>query len=142
MAYYGTGTKEGILQDIYDNLDGITGIKFVDWQRVYDSSITPDKYPGCFINEIRTDKTKVLKDIVKNIFSIGLACWVYAHSGENLGSKMNTFLSDIKTAIQADSTRDSNAYDTTIDIVQTDAGSRFPQGLFLITMTVIYFSSE
>jgi hypothetical protein len=142
MAYYGKGTKEGIMQDLYNNINGISGIKFVDWQRVYNTGITPDKYPGCFINEIRTDKTKILKNIIKNIFQVGLVCWVYANQGENLGSKMNTFLGSIKTAVQSDPNRNSNAYDTTIDITQTDAGSRHPQGVFIMTLTVIYFSSE
>ena len=69
---YKRGTKEAILLNIETAINAVSGISFVDWQRVYDQSITKDRYPFMFINDVRTDKTKMLSDITKNQFIVGL----------------------------------------------------------------------
>lgn len=142
MSYYGRGTKELILTDLHTQISAISGIKFVDWQRVYDSSVTPERHPGCFINDVRTDKQMICSNIVRNIFTVGIVGWVWAGSNENLGTVMNTFLSSIETAIMTDQTRNSQAYSTSIEIIETDSGSSHPQGQFIMMLKILYFSSE
>jgi len=142
MSYYGKGTKEGILASLETALNTISGIKFVDYQRIYDAGITPDQYPGVFINDIEVRKEQVLKDIVRNTFSVGLVLWVWAREGEDLATKLNTFVENVKDAVMADPYRDSNAYSTRIMTIATDAGSRYPQGLGLMTLEIIYFGDE
>ena len=77
MSLYKRGTKEGILLNIETAINAVSGIGFVDWQRVYDQSITRDRYPFMFINDVRTDKIKMLKDITKNTFMVGLVGGVW-----------------------------------------------------------------
>ena len=140
--YYGKGTKEKILANLGTEIGTVTGINFVDYQRMYNSGITKEKYPGVFINDVRTDKERILKDIVKNIFNVGFVGFVWVDEGEDLSTALNAFMESVKDKIMLDNTRDSNAYDTRIVVVETDAGSRFPQGVFLILLEILFFSSE
>jgi hypothetical protein len=142
--YYGKGTEEGVLANLYSALwpTGVAGIKFVDWQRIYDSGITPDRYPGVFINHIRTDKKRLLKNVVKNTMANALVCWVWAADNENLGTKLNAFITAVRNAVAADPTRGNNAYNTVIQSVTTDGGSRHPQGMGIISLVITYFSEK
>ena len=140
--YYGKGTEEGILGNLYTVINNISGIKFVDWQKIYDSGITPDRYPGVFINHIRTDKKRLLKNIIKNTMAVALVSWVWATDIENLGTKMNDFITSIRDAVAADPTRSNNAYNTVIQAVTTDGGSRHPQGMGIISLVITYFSEK
>jgi hypothetical protein len=146
MATYQKGTKENILLNLETAINAINGIQFVDWQRVYDQSLTKDRYPFIFINDVRTDKTKMLSDITKNEFMVGLVGGVWAEevSGvmENLGTKLNTFVEAVKDAVITDRSRNSNAYTTDITVIETDAGNRWPQAIFVMMLNIIFFSSE
>ena len=75
MAYYGIGSKEAILAQLDTVLNTIVGIKFVDYQRVLSSGIGPEKYPGVFINDVSTDKERLLKDLYRNSFGCSFVCW-------------------------------------------------------------------
>lgn len=142
MATYQRGTKEAILTDLYNAINAISGIQFVDWQRTYDENITKERCPGVFINDIRTDKTKLLKDVTKNGLMVGIVGWVWADDGEELGTVLNTFIENVKDAIITDRGRSSNAYTTDIDTIQTDGGNIHPQGQFIIMLSITFFSSE
>ena len=140
--YYGKGTEEGILTNLYTVINVISGIGFVDWQRIEDTGIDSTKYPGVFINSVRTDKERKLQDIVKNKLSIALVCWVWAATGENLGSKIHTFANVVRDAVAADPTRNNNARNTVIESITTDGGSRFPQGMFIMPLLITYYSEK
>jgi len=140
--YYGKGSKEAILSNLGSELGEITGIQFVDYQRVYNSGIDKDKYPGVFINDLRTDKTRVLKDVVRNIFTVGIVGFVWVDDDEDLATELNSFMESVKDKLMEDNTRSSNAYDTRITTIETDAGSRHPQGVFIIILEILFFSSE
>lgn len=142
MAYYGLGTKTGILTDIETQLNTITDIQFVDWQRVEPAGPDPGDYPGIYINDVAEDKQRLLKDLVRNTFGISLVGWVWAEDDENLGTKINSFAEDIKDKIMTDPNRNENAYDTVIESVNTDGGSRWPQGMVIVNIAVLYFSQE
>lgn len=143
---YKRGTKEAILLNIETAINAISGIGFVDWQRVYDQSITKDRYPFMFINDVRTDKTKMLKNITKNLFMVGLVGGVWGEEVdgvmENLGTKLNTFVESIKDSVIADRTRNGEAYTTNITVIETDAGNRWPQAIFVLMLEIIFFSEE
>jgi hypothetical protein len=140
MSYYGLGTEEAILLSLYTAASGITGIKFVDYQRIQASGVNPELYPGVFINSLRTDKKKLLKNVFKNTFGVALVCWVWATAEGTLGTQMNAFFELVKTALLADTNRNSNAYETLIQSVATDGGSRYPQGMAVVSLTITYFS--
>ena len=143
---YKKGTKEAILLNIETAINAISGIGFVDWQRAYDQSLTKDRYPFVFINDLRTDKVKLLKDITKNDFMIGIVSGVWGEeiSGvmENVGTKMNAHYEILKGAIVADRSRNGEAYTTDVDTTETDMGNRYPQAIFVITLTVKFFSED
>ena len=142
MGYFGTGTKEEILANLDTVLRTISGIKFVDYQKIRASGASVDKYPGIFINDAATDKERLLKDLVRNIFGVQLVCWVWAKADEDLITKQNVFMETIKDKVMADPTRGSKAYDTVIENVTTDAGSRHPQGQAIVNMAIIFYSEE
>jgi len=142
MAYYGLGTEEEILSALETSISQVSGIKFVDYQRAYYSGAGIDKYPGVFINAVATDKERLLKDLVRNEFGIQLVLWVWASEGESLITKQNEFINSVKDKIMEDPTQNSKAYDTVIESVATDAGSRHPQAVCVINLKVIFFSQE
>jgi len=141
-TYYGLGSKEEIMANLDTALNEIPDINFVDYQRISFSGIQPDDYPGCFINDVRVDKTRLLKDIVKNSFGAAIPGWVWADDDENLITKLNAWVETIKDKIMEDPTRGSKAYDTLITSIETDGGSRHPQGLVMLILDIIFFSQE
>ena len=67
--YRGLGTKEAILTSLDTAISAISGIAYVDWQRSDPLGIDPDRYPGVFINDLRTDRIQLLGDIWKNNYA-------------------------------------------------------------------------
>jgi hypothetical protein len=142
MPYYGKGTELEVLTDLHTQLSAVTGVKFVDFQRIASSGIDPTRYPGCFINSVRTDKQRLLKDIVRNVFAVAIVGWEWADQNENLITVLNTFIDAVKVKVMTDTTRGSKALSTEIRSITTDGGSRHPQAQFVIILDIIYFSSE
>ena len=146
MAYYGTGTKEAILASLDTAINTVAGIEFVDYQRIWEDGIDYDKCPGVFINDVRTDKKPLLKDIIRNDFSIGLVLIVYVEDDEDLSTKMNEFMELVKAPIMDDPYRkhegEFNAYSTFIAAVATDQGSHHPQGVSVMYLDVRFYSLE
>lgn len=142
MATYGKGTKEEIMNHLGTAMSAITGIKFVEYQKKYDSDMKANKCPGVYINDVRIDKEKILEDVVKNTFQVGIVGFVYALSGQVLSTVLNTFMEQVKDAVIGDRSRGGKAYDTKIILIETDAGSRYPQGMFVVMLSVVFFSDE
>ena len=142
MSYFGTGTKEEILANLDTVINTVTGIVFVDYQRIRASGASRDKYPGVYINDAATDKERLLKDLVRNMFGVQLILWVWAAANEDLITKQNAFIDDVKNKVMADLTRGSKAYDTIIESISTDAGSRHPQGMAIINLAIPFYSEE
>jgi hypothetical protein len=142
MATYKVATKETIIGNLDTAFRAISGIAYVDWQRGYDQGITKNRHPGCFINDIRIDKEKLLSDITKNLWTVGIIGFVWAGPDENLGTVQNTFTELVKDAIIAARTRGGNAYTTNIEVLETDWGNRHPQGMFSMMLQIIFFSPE
>lgn len=145
MPYYGTGTIENILADIYNALAAITGtyaLNFIDYQRIEVSGANPADYPGVYINHLRTDKVRLLRNLVKNETTIVLIGWYWGETEGQLVTELNGFVEAIKDAVMADPYRNSNAYDTNIAIIATDGGTRFPQAQCMISLTVVFYSDE
>jgi len=152
-TYYGKGDKDTIMSTIATAIQNITTIDlgsrtdvYTDYQRAYDAASSPDKFPGAFVNDVTEDKHQLLSDICKNTFTVGIVGWVRAGvlvgttTPENLWTKMNDFVQAIKDVVQADPSLGQQAYKTVCTRVRTDAGSRWPVGVFAMVFTVIYFS--
>ena len=142
MTLYAKGSKEGVLTNLYTVINAIEGLKFVDWQRAYNSSINKSRCPGAYINDVRTDKKILLKDITRNDFQVGIVGFVHVDASVDLGTALNTHIINLKTAIMADRQRNDNAYTTNIEIVETDGGNLNPQGVVVIMIKIIYFSTD
>jgi len=142
MSYFGKGTKEGVLASLDTAINAVAGIEFVDYQRIWEDGIDYEKCPGVFINDVRTDKKPLLKDIIRNDFSIGLVLIVYVEDDEDLSTKMNEFNEAVKDSIVVDPYREENAYSTFISAVATDQGSHHPQGVSVVYLDVRFYSSE
>lgn len=142
MGYFGIGTKEEILANLDTVLNTVSGIKFVDYQRIRASGASVDKYPGVFINDAATDKERLLKDLIRNMFGVQLILWVWAKADEDLITKQNAFIEEVKNKVMADPTRENKAYDTIIESISTDSGSRHPQGMAVINLAIPFYSEE
>lgn len=143
MSYFGRGDKALIMKNIHDIIEAIPNLaNKVDYQRDYAATtITPEKYPGCFVNDIVEDKEQVLGDIFRNTLSVGIVGWLRVEDGENLWAKQNTMAKSILDALMVDVTRGSQAYSTTPTRLTTDFGSRHPIGLFVIVLTIVFYAS-
>ena len=140
--YYGKGTKVTIMSNVAALIKpGIAGVNFVDFQRDYDTGIGPEKMPGAFVNDIDEVKTLVVKDIVKNTLQLGIVCWTRAEEGESLWTKLNTFVQAIITKIRTDPSLSNQAYSAVVTRIGTDSGSRYPVGIAVIVVQVVYFST-
>lgn len=139
--YYGLGTKEDIFTDLYTQIAAITDIGKVDWQRGVKLGVKLSEYPGVFINFLRIEKQKMLKDLFKNILTVMLVCFVKAGPSEDLGTELNTFINSVETAVLSDPYRDSNAYDTEIQTIALEDGSRHPLGMFIMELVIPFYSS-
>jgi hypothetical protein len=144
--YYGLGVKATIMSNIAALIKpGIAGVVFVDYQRAYDTGVGPEKMPGAFINDVVEEKEKILSNIFKNKVQIGIVGWTRAGTvggvDENLWAKMNTFAQAIIAKIDADPSIGNQAYSATASRITTDSGARFPVGVFVIIIEVIYFTA-
>lgn len=144
--YYGLGAKATIILNVSALIKpGITGVVFVDYQRVYDSSIGPEKMPGAFVNDVVEEKEKILSNVFKNKLQIGVVGWTRAETvdgvDENLWAKMNTFAQAIISKIDADPSIGNQCLSATCSRITTDSGARFPVGIFVIIIEVVYFSA-
>lgn len=139
---YKLSSREVIMEKMDTAVRAIPGIAYVDWQRAYDMGITRERHPGCYINDIRVDKEKLLKDITKNLWSIGIIGFVWADDGESLGTVQNTFTELVKDAIISNRTWDGEVYTTNIILIETDWGNRHPQGMFSMMLQVAFWSAE
>ena len=142
MGYFGLGTKEEILANLDTVIRTVTGIIFVDYQRIRASGASRDKYPGVYINDASTDAERLLKDLVRNVFGVQLILWVWAAADEDLSTKQNAFIKEVKEKVMADPTRGNKSRDTVIESTSTDAGSRHPQGMAIINMAIPFYSEE
>lgn len=142
MSYYGKGTIEGILAYLGTVVGQIAGVGFTDYQRTYDDSIDASRYPGAYINHVRTDNVYVAKDIVRNRATVAIVGWVWAADGQQLGTLLNSFIDSVATAVRSDPTCGSKAYSTEIRSVTTDGGNRHPQGQFVMMLDIIFYSSR
>jgi hypothetical protein len=141
-TYFGWGDKAAIMAYFYNAILGLTPTPYVDYQRSYSSSSGPGKEPGAFINDILETKQQILVDVVKNNLTVGVVGWVRASNNENLWDKINTFAKAIQVAIRNDPSLGNQALETVVTRVETDSGSRYPVGVFIIVFTVTYFSRE
>jgi len=141
-TYYGIGIKEEIFIDLETQLKKIVGIKHTEWQRTDRRGISQHLYPGVFINDLRVDRTQVVKNIWKNIHTIMLVGFVWATEAQNLGTVLNSWIVQMKQKTLADSSRNSNAYDTDVETIVTDGGSYHPQGQCIMSVIVTYFTRE
>ena len=57
---------------------------------------------------------------------------------DNIDTARNNLASAIETELESDITRNSNALDTEVISLETDAGTLFPYGAVLMTIRVIY----
>ena len=135
-------SKEIIITKIGAGVAGIDEIAYSDYQRQYDQSINKSKCPGCFVNDVRVDKQTMLTDITRNTFMVGIVGFEWAEDDENLGTIMNAFIEQIKAVLVADRTLDGEAYTLTIDLIETDGGNRHPQCVFVMMLTVIFYSDD
>lgn len=142
MAYCGLGNKETIISQIASLISGIPGVAFVDYQRAYNTGVTPDKFPGAFVNDIDEEKEKILLNLYKNTLRVGIVAWTRAEASENLWSKVNTFIQAILAKLADSPSLNSQAYTSKVVRVTTDSGSRHPIGVFAIVVEVIYFSEK
>ena len=141
-SYFGQGTKYSIMLNLETVVGDIANIAYVDFQRIYDTGVGPEKFPGCFINDIIERKETILANITKNTFHVGVVFWVRAEDDENLWEKLDAFGQSIITAIMSDPTRGSNAYSSRVTQIETDKGSRHPVAVGVIVLEIIYFSGN
>ncbi len=141
-VYYGIGIKENIFEDLETQLRTISGISHVEWQRSDRRGVAQHLYPGVFINDLRVDRTQVLKNVWKNVHTIMLVGFVWANEDENLGTMLNSWIVQMKQKTLADPSRDSNAYDTDVETIVTDGGSYHPQGQCIMSVMVTYYTRE
>ncbi len=73
---------------------------------------------------------------------VGLVAFVYVLEDGDLSTALNAFVRSIKTVVVADKTRGSKAYTTQITTISTDAGTHHPQGVAVIMLNIIFYSSE
>jgi len=139
-TYFGLGTTEAILTDLYTQIAAISGMQTVDWQRAEDKEADIENYPGVYINYRDIERKKLLKDLFKNTFTVILVGWVWVAEGGDLGTAINTLILNLRTAVLADPYRNSNAYDTEVRFIATDGGSRYPQGQMIMDLMITFFS--
>jgi len=142
MTIYVKTTKELIMQKLGVKFNAISGIQFVDFQRIYNQGITKDRCPGVYLNDVRIDKEKLLSDITKNEFTIGVVGFIHVDDGDDLATSLNTFLEACKDAVIADRSLAGTVYTINIDVIETDGGNRHPQGMFVMMVLVTFFSAE
>jgi len=142
MACYNKGSKINIMTAFALAIKpGILGVNFVDFQRDYDTGITPEKMPGAFVNDVFEEKRFLLGDVVLNTLQVGVVCWTRASASESLWEKLNTFIQAIIDSVYNSAALASEVASVSCERVGTDSGSRHPVGVAVVMFRVLYYSS-
>lgn len=133
-------TAEQIGENLRTTMLGIVGVnnpKRVD--RQHHEDFNNYAYPSCYINDVRRDITRILKDVilVKHTFDI----IIFGRSeGGDMATLLNSLIDDSCGAIISDPTRGGFAYDTRIIRIDTDEGYYEPVYVAALAVEVYYLA--
>ena len=135
--------REDIASHIVSTIEGVSSpsIKKVTRQPFQLEELSQAQYPAVLVQtqtEEKEDqeigegaKTRV------NVLEFLITGYVKG-SESNIDTARNTLASAIETALETDITRDSNALDTEVISLETDAGTLFPYGAISMVVRVVY----
>ena len=135
--------REDIASHIVSTIEGISSpsIRKVTRQPFNLEELSQTQYPAVLVQtqtEEKEDqeigegaKTRV------NVLEFLITGYVKG-SESNIDTARNTLASAIETALETDITRDSNALDTEVISLETDAGTLFPYGAISMVVRVVY----
>nr|BAR32114.1 putative mu-like protein [uncultured Mediterranean phage uvMED] len=135
--------REDIASNVASVIAGITNpaVKKVSRQPFPLEELSQQQYPAVLVQTIEETKEDLelgsgAKTRIANL-EFGITGYVKTND-DNIDTARNNLASAIETALETDITRNSNALDTEVLSIETDAGSLFPYGAVLITIRVTY----
>ena len=135
--------REDIASNIVTVIDAISSpdIRKVSRQPFPLEELSQQQYPAVLVQTIEeTKEDSELGSGAKtriNVLEFGITGYVKTND-DNIDTARNDLASAIETALEADVTRNSNALDTEVLSIETDAGTLFPYGAILMTIRVMY----
>ena len=135
--------REDIASNIVTVIDAISSpdIRKVSRQPFPLEELSQQQYPAVLVQTIEeTKEDSELGSGAKtriNVLEFGITGYVKTND-DNIDTARNDLASAIETALEADVTRNSNALDTEVISIETDAGTLFPYGAILMTIRVMY----
>jgi hypothetical protein len=135
--------RENIASNIVSTISGITSpaIKKVSRQPFPLEELSQQQYPAVLVQTIEeTKEDQELGSSAKTrlcTLEFGITGYVKTNE-DNIDTARNNLASAIETELETDITRNSNALDTEVISLETDAGTLFPYGAVVMTVRVIY----
>ena len=135
--------RENIASNIVTTISGITSpaVKKVSRQPFPIDELSQQQYPAVLVQTIEeTKEDQELGSGAKTrLANLEFAVTGYVKTNEdNIDTARNNLASAIETELESDITRGSNALDTEVISIETDAGSLYPYGAVLMTIRVTY----
>ena len=135
--------RENIASNIVTTISGITSpaIKKVSRQPFPLDELSQQQYPAILVQTIEETKEDQelgsgAKTRIANL-EFGITGYIKTNE-DNIDTARNNLASAIETELESDITRGSNALDTEVISIETDAGSLFPYGAIIMTVRVTY----
>lgn len=135
--------RENIASNIVSTISGITSpaIKKVSRQPFPLDELSQQQYPAILVQTIEETKEDQelgsgAKTRIANL-EFGITGYIKTNE-DNIDTARNNLASAIETELETDITRGSNALDTEVISIETDAGSLFPYGAIIMTVRVTY----
>lgn len=118
---------------------GNNALQRVDRQHAEDFNNA--EYPSAFVNDVRREITRVLKDVVRVVHSFDIVVFNRSEEGD-LATKINSLINDTSEALINDPTRGGIAYNTRIIRVVTDGGAYEPIYVAAFEVEVYYLARK
>jgi hypothetical protein len=127
------------LETALKSIVGVNKLQRVD--RQHHEDFDNYAYPSGYINDVRRDITRVLKNVLKVVHTFDIIVFGRSEGGD-LATLLNTLMDDSCAAIIADPTRGGIAYNTRVLRTDTDEGFYEPVYVAAIMVEVHYLARK
>ncbi|MBW2037190.1 MAG: hypothetical protein JRI41_06895 [Deltaproteobacteria bacterium] len=131
-------TREEVAVGIVNAISTVSALQLVERQH---QEITSNvSYPLAYVNEVREERTRLLKDVIKVSAQFAIVVADKSDDGSDMSTILNTLVASVAIALLEDLTLDSKVYNLKVSAIDTDEGFLAPYCVGVMTVRVDYYS--
>ncbi len=131
-------TREEVATGIVNAISTVSSLQLVERQH---QEITDDiTYPVAYVNEVREERTRLLKDVIKVDAQFAIVVAGKSDDGSDMSTILNSLVASVSAALLSDLTLGGKVYNLRVTAIDTDEGFLAPYCVGVMTVRVEYYS--